>query len=435
MTIDPLHTRRILITVAGSEDLSAAIVTTFDHDDAGYLAWVGGHQSGYVINILRSLGGGTARLHHSWCRTVNGEPARGGVWTGPYLKVCSNELDALDQWASSTTGTVIRRCGTCHPPHGPAVRQHPESSFTTPPSHPAVDPAGSADVRGPLPGRPVVEAWTEDYIRFEHRPAEQERLRSAIRARLSQLTATQDQVLHATFAGAKHPAADVENLALYYIDDTGGSFQAAARFGLRFELASASPPLPNDIYYAYGYRYELVRRDAGFQHWRDGRELASWGWVDLGAFAGEKKLEQIWLALARRPLPGPIEPKAPARPFAVRVTVRPPYGVTPRLGYLVKGIVDGVVCAFQAHTDRTDLTELAERVARNVTASPGEIEALLLNQAKAVLGVVPRLLHKRGKGVQWAPSDDRCVAGELLAAEPAGTTWALRGSIVELVPA
>jgi hypothetical protein len=34
-----------------------------------------------------------------------------------------------------------------------------------------------------------------------------------------------------------------------------------------------------------------------------------------------------------------------------------------------------------------------------------------------------------------APSDDLCVAGELLAAEPTGPTWSLRGRIVELVPA
>jgi hypothetical protein len=268
-----------------------------------------------------------------------------------------------------------------------------------------------------------------------NRRAEQEQLRAEIRARLRQLSAAPDQVLHATFFGAKHPAADVENLALYYIDDTGASFANAARYGLRFELATDLPPSPMGRDYAYGYRYELVRRDASCRHWREVRELASWDWVDLGAFAGPKKLEQAWLALRRHPVHVAATPRAPSAAFAVRVVIRPPLGVSPRLGYLLKGIVDGVVCAFQAHTDLSSVGELARRVSNIVEATPHEIETLIVRQDTAVLGVVPRLLHKRGVGVIWAPSDERCVAGELLAAESIGPTWSLRGRVVELAPA
>lgn len=39
-----------------------------------------------------------------------------------------------------------------------------------------------------------------------------------IRSRCGQLEPSAGQVLHATFFGAKRPNADVENVALYYID-------------------------------------------------------------------------------------------------------------------------------------------------------------------------------------------------------------------------
>ena len=176
----------------------------------------------------------------------------------------------------------------------------------------------------------MVEAWAEEYIRFERRPVEQEQLRAEIRTRLGQLAAAPDQVLHTTFFGAKHPAADVENLALYNIDDTGASFANAARYGLRFELATDCPPSPTGRDYAYGYRYELLRRDTACRHWRDERELASWDRVDLGAFAGPKKLEQVWLALQRHQVDVTGTPRASSTPFAVRVAIRPPQGVVPR---------------------------------------------------------------------------------------------------------
>jgi hypothetical protein len=242
-------------------------------------------------------------------------------------------------------------------------------------------------------------------------------------------------VLHATFIGDKHRAADVENLVIYYIDDTGRSLATAAGFGLRFELGRRGPTSPAGNEYRYGYRYELVPLSAGFRYWRERRELASWGWVELGSFSAEKKLEQVWLALAPTRVGVASPGRAPGTPFAVRVTVRPPRSATPVLGGLVKGIFDGVVSAFQAHTDPSDIAELAARVSRNVAASSAEIEALLLSQRQAVLDAVPRLLHRRGEGVQWAPADDLCVAGELLAEQSTDSAWSIKGKIVELEPA
>ena len=413
-------------------------VRTFDRDDVGYLRWLGTHPNGFVINILRSLNASTARLHQASCRTIGGQPPNGGTWTGQYVKVCSDSVGVLEDWARGRVGASITRCGTCQPSggalHAGASKTTSSVATTPPPAHRVARGQATA-IGGPWPDRPVVEAWADDYIRFERRPVEQEHLRAEIRARLKRLTAAPDQILQATFSGAKHPAADVENLALYYIDDTGASFAKAARYGLRFELATDRPPPPTGRDYAYGYRYELLPRDAPCRHWRDERELASWDWVDLGAFAGAKNLEQVWLALRRHDVHVADTGRAPSAAFAVRMVIRPPHGVSPRLGYLLKGLVDGVVCAFQAHTDRSTVAELGRRVSNIIEATPHEIETLIMRQDTAVLGVVPRLLHKRGAGVIWAPSDERCVAGELLAAESTGPSWSLRGRVVELAPA
>ncbi|OBH73123.1 hypothetical protein [Mycobacterium mantenii] len=235
-------------------------------------------------------------------------------------------------------------------------------------------------------------------------------------------------VLHATFFGDKLPNADVENLVLYNI----GSFAVAGRNGTRFELGAAVPAAPDGAEYRFGYRYALAPQSGAFADWQQGRTLASFDWTDLGAFADDVKLAQVWLALRGRQVEVDGSPRAPETPFAVKVQVRPPRGSQPVLGNLVKGIFDGVVCAFQAHTDTAALPEVVARIARALRVDPVEIEELLLDQSRAVLGVVPQLVAPYGEGVRWDPADHLCVAGELLRAEPIGPRWTIRGEIVEL---
>ena len=276
-------------------------------------------------------------------------------------------------------------------------------------------------------GSAVVQAWADDYIRFENLPIWQKHLRDEIRGRCRQLTPSEGQVLHATFFGAKHPKADVENVLLYNID----TFKVAGGNGIRFEHGSGVPPAPDDAEYSYSYRYALAQRSGTFTHWRTERPLASFDWIDLGAFAGEKKLAQAWLALSRNQIET-FEPAAPDTPFAVRVQVRPPCGVQPVWGGLVKGVFDGVICALQAHTDAAVLPEVAVRLATVLPADSVEIEGRLLDQRRAVLGAVHRLVSPYGEGVKWDPSDHLCVAGEVLAAAPVDDRWAIKGEIHEL---
>lgn len=395
----------------------------FRDDDAHYLAWLAAHPDGYVINILRNHSATTARVHRADCRTISGQNPQGGPWIGKYVKVCAEQLAELDQWATKQVGQAIPPCKICQP--GCGARPSASTTPTKPAAAPM--PEGRSEIHGPRSDSLVVQVWADDYIRFEHLPVWQQHLRTEIRSRCGQLEPSAGQVLHATFFGPKHHKADVENVLLYYID----SFRVAGGHGIRFEHGAAVPSAPDGAEYRFCYRYALAPRSGGFAAWQQGRTLASFDWTDLGAFGGEKKLAQVWLALAR----GKVEvfqPAAPETPFAVRVQVRPPMGKQPVWGGLVKGIFDGVICALQAHTDKAVLPEVATRIARDLSADPVEIEEQLLNQRRAVLGTVPRLVSLYGPGVKWDPSDHLCVAGELLAAEPADDRWAIKGEIVEL---
>ncbi|RAV05972.1 hypothetical protein DQP55_24720 [Mycolicibacterium sp. GF69] len=402
----------------------------FRDDDESYLAWIADHPGGWVVNIARNYNAVTARVHHAGCRTIIGKNPAAGVWTGPYIKVCSDHVDELEEWAISHTGASIPLCGTCHP------ADNTLRSKSSKPIEQRVAPAMSDarwEIQGPAGRSAVVEAWADDYIRFERLPDWQKNLREEIRRRCRQLEPSDGQVLHATYFGAKLPNADVENVVLYYID----SFRVAGRNGIRFEHGDAVPQAPDGAEYPFCYRYALAPRSGEFAHWRQGRTLTSFDWIDLGAFVGEKKLAQTWRALAREcarehSRVTVCEPAIPEKPFAVRVQVRPPQGIQPVWGGLVKGIVDGVVCAFQAQTDTTDIAEITTRLARMLGADPEEIEAYLLDQRCAVLGTVSRLVSIYGKGVKWDPADHLCVAGEVLAAEPEDDRWAIKGDVVEI---
>lgn len=399
----------------------------FQDDDDKYLDWLSGHLDGYVINILRSHNSTGAKVHRASCWTINGVPARGGKWTDDYVKVCADHLADLDQWALDDVGESIPRCRACHPS---SAHAQPTSAKQTEKAMTAAVTEGRFVIDGPAPDSAVVQVWANDYIRFEHLPAWQKYLRDEIRSRGRQLAPSAGQVLHATFCGAKLANADVENLVLYNID----TFRVAGRNGIRFEHGDTVPPAPDGAEHRFCYRYALAPLTGVFTHWRQGRTLASFAWTDLGAFGGEKKLAQVWLALARGKVEV-FEPAAPETPFAVRVQVRPPLGKHPVLGGLVKGIFDGVICAFQAQADMAvpeALPEVAARIARDVSADSVEIEEQLLDQRRAVLGTVPRLVSLCGPGVKWDPSDHLCVAGELLAAEPADERWSIKGEIVEL---
>ncbi len=431
----------------------------FRNDDDGYLAWLATHPDGYVINIASSHSVAGARVHHARCHTIGGRNPHNGTWTGPYVKLCGNDLDDVQRWAIETLGQPISRCGTCRPgrqdarpdrqPRRKADSCDPaygvQSQSEIPTATESLNEFGKADkdatltdgryaIRRPSADIPAVQAWADDYIRFERRPAWQEQLRTEIREGCNSLEPTSQQILHATFFGAKRANSDVENLVLYNI---GPSFRLPGRNGIRFEYGAAVPAGPNDAEYAFGYRYELASSSEPFAHWQSGRTLAAFDWIDFHS-GSNSTLARVWLALARARADGTIDAAVPGvhtpteAPFAVRIQVRPLQGHEPGWGDLMKPAFDGVISAFQAHTDKSVLPTVTERLARALDADAAEIEQHLIEQRWAALGAVPRLVSPYREGVKWDPADHRCVAGELLGAAPSGPRWSMRGEIVEV---
>ncbi|MDV3135962.1 hypothetical protein [Mycobacterium sp. 29Ha] len=398
----------------------------FRDDDAGYLAWLAANPEGYVLNIPRSHSATQARVHLSGCWTISGQN-RGSSLTGSYVKVCARRVDELELWATNHVGVPIPSCGACRmaePPPGP----NPTKPSRHTPGRPVAE--GRYEIDGPSTGSPVVEAWADDYIYYdpERRPAWQQNLRAELRARCGQLEPSVGQVLHATFFGPKRPNADVENLVLFNID----AFKVAGRNGIRFEHGVVVPPAADGTEYPYCYRYALAPLSGNFNHWQPVRKLASFNWTELGMFSGDIKPAQVWLALARTEVYHAELVLAPHIPFAVKIEVRPPPGREPRPDLLMKGIFDGVIAAFQAHTDTAVLSDVASRLATILPAETAEIERHLLDQRRAVLGPVRQLVLPQRKGGTWNPADHLCVAGELISAKPAGPRWAIRGELVEI---
>ncbi|MEV4316408.1 hypothetical protein [Actinocrispum sp. NPDC049592] len=85
----------------------------FEDDDRGYLGWLAAHPAEFVLNIERTLSPPTNLvLHSASCYTINGTPARGKQWTGPYIKVCGTRAE-LEGFVRREAGAQARVCRLC----------------------------------------------------------------------------------------------------------------------------------------------------------------------------------------------------------------------------------------------------------------------------------------------------------------------------------
>ena len=88
----------------------------FEDNDAGYLAWIDGHQHGFVVNTFRKPDPQYLVLHRARSGTILGKPARGERWTtGEFIKACAETRAALDQWTRQNVGGELHPCGLCQP--------------------------------------------------------------------------------------------------------------------------------------------------------------------------------------------------------------------------------------------------------------------------------------------------------------------------------
>jgi hypothetical protein len=403
----------------------------FRDDDAGYLAWLAEYPDGLVLNIARSHHPAEAKLHRATCWSIGAKLSNGKTATsGQYVKVCAAAPAEIEQWASDRQ-MLPPPCGACHPTAGapePTRAAGPIRRRARPPL-----PEGRALVVEPTTERREVQVWTDDYLRYGkgQRPPWQQDLRTTLRAHIRELNPAPDQILHATLCVDKPDGADVENLVLFNID----AFGSAGRHGIRFELGAAVPPAPDGADYPVHYRYGLQPRAAAFQQWQAVRRLASFDWTDLGASFGDGKVAPVWLAVAHSQADVAEIPLAAETPFAVTVEIRPPHNRHPRPDLKMKAVFDGVIAAFQTHTDTAVLDDVARRLATVLPCDAAEITRHLHDDRRAVLGAVPQLVRPNNAAGVWNPGDHWCLVGQLLAVEPVDSRWAIRGEVVEIRPA
>lgn len=90
----------------------------FHDDDAGYMDWLAGHPSGFVVNVRANAGPGYVVLHRASCRHI--AAARDDrAYTGRgYRKVVANNLNELRDYSRSLgrwDGSFSRACSHCAP--------------------------------------------------------------------------------------------------------------------------------------------------------------------------------------------------------------------------------------------------------------------------------------------------------------------------------
>jgi hypothetical protein len=84
-------------------------VTHFVRDDAGYLAWLESHPTGFVVHCRRKPTPDYLVLHRATCYHI-GRPAGGTKTHGGFRKVCADTEQDLRDWAATMGGDLIRRC-------------------------------------------------------------------------------------------------------------------------------------------------------------------------------------------------------------------------------------------------------------------------------------------------------------------------------------
>jgi hypothetical protein len=322
---------------------------------------------------------------------------------GPRRKLYFETREQAETYLERHLGGTPAPCPDClGKPRPSTTLAHPTAPVEAPPAAVTVlDLARGYELTAP------------SYVPYDHRTQEEETLRALLQERALTLQVAPGEVLHATFTGYLPRATDVENALFYNIGGTG--LAASSRHGLRFERLPAAGEITGVT-----YRYEIVPADGTFRHWRATRPLARISPIELGT--GAARPEAIWWHAhdAAHDLATPLRAD---EPFALFLDVR---GTARSAIAAVKPLIDGIVSALQAETKRGD-DGPARRVASMLGVDVRAVVDRLTDRDRATLGTRSSLVHNRGTGVQWTPSDHLCVAANLSYAR--ARSWTVSGII------
>lgn len=89
------------------------MVELFDNDETGYLQWVQANPHGFVANVDRARRVPQYPMVHAATHGSMSSSRIGNFTTGDYIKFCSTDLDALEQYSQSEFGRALTRCSQC----------------------------------------------------------------------------------------------------------------------------------------------------------------------------------------------------------------------------------------------------------------------------------------------------------------------------------
>lgn len=264
---------------------------------------------------------------------------------------------------------------------------------------------------------------SECSIPFDNLNPAQVEQKAYLQAQLRKMQPAAGQFLVARFSGPRHPKADVENLLFYNIGND--CFSSALKYGVQFEAISD----PSSSQCFYTYQLDRSTKLDRPRSWKRTDRLAAVDEVKISA-PNDRWAEQIWLTLRTA---RPLSEVAYQGPFGVTLSVRSAAGVDPKLGpEQLKKLLDGLVSAYQWHSQDKQLAEACERLSQRTGHPAQQLHELLCDSAGAVLGSPGELLRVYRSDVMWNPDDHLCVAGTVQWSQGTQPEWTLSGEIWSL---
>ena len=184
----------------------------------------------------------------------------------------------------------------------------------------------------------------------------------------------------------------MENLLLYKL------FNADCNHLLANGVVFEADPRPRT---GYEYRYLCQASSEEFHLWSTGEQAAQIGEVPLAGY----KLAQVWWAM-RQAGASKLKTLPPDQRYCAFVQLQYPTISSA----VVKGILDGLISAFQSHPY---LPDAPRRISSSLGVDEHEVLRHLMDPGRAVLGAAAAITTNKTGGVQWNPDDTRLVAASI----------------------
>lgn len=101
--------------------MEAVGAVEFLYNEAGYIAWLGAHPSGFVLHTERVRNPYYMILHRADCPLICAYSTRtrpGGFTERDFIKICASDVDDLRAWVKAhgrPDGSFSSECATCRP--------------------------------------------------------------------------------------------------------------------------------------------------------------------------------------------------------------------------------------------------------------------------------------------------------------------------------